>query len=120
MRVFIGYGYNPRDKWVETYVVPMVKAFGCTVEHGKTVYGGALPDEVLRLIRGSDAMMGFTTQRDPAGTDASGQPIFTTHPWVVQELTAAISQNPPIPFVEVREERVIDPGGIISAHNAQR
>src|SRR5207249_3197882 len=57
---------------------------------------------------------------DPAGTDASGQPIFTTHPWVVQELTAAISQNPPIPFVEVREEGVIDPGGIISAHNAQR
>jgi hypothetical protein len=38
----------------------------------------------------------------------------------VQELSAAISQNPPIPIVEVREEGVIDPGGIISAHNAQR
>jgi hypothetical protein len=34
IRVFIGYGYNARDKWVETHVVPLVKAFGNTVVHG--------------------------------------------------------------------------------------
>jgi hypothetical protein len=25
LRVFIGYGYNARDRWVETHVVPLVK-----------------------------------------------------------------------------------------------
>lgn len=120
MRVFIGYGYNPRDRWVETYVIPIVRAFGCTVEHGKAVYGGALPEEVLRVIRASDAMIGFTTQRDHVGVDAAGQPLFTTHPWVIHELTAAMSQDPPIPFVEVREEGVADPGGMLAAHDAQR
>ena len=115
MRVFVGYGYNDRDKWVETYVLPLVKAFGCEVVHGKTVFGGALPDEVFKLIRSSDAMIGFTTRRDPAGKN-----LFSTHPWVVQELTAAHAQDPPIPFVEVREEGVVSPGGVIEAANAQR
>ena len=90
------------------------------MEHGKAVYGGALPEEILKLIRTSDAVLGFTTRRDDAGVDPAGQPRFTTHPWVVQELTAAISQNPPIPSVEVREEGVIAPGGIIDGQNAQR
>jgi len=114
MRVFIGYGYNERDKWVETYVIPLVEAFGCKPVHGKVAYGGALPPEVVDLIRGSDAMLGFTTRRDAAGPNQS-----TTHPWVVQELVTAYSQTPPIPFVEVREEGV-SPGGMIEAYNAQR
>ena len=71
---------------------------------GRTVFGGALPNEVFKLIRSSDAMIGFTTRRDPVGQDQ-----FTTHPWVVQELTAAQTQDPPIPFVEVREQGVIFP-----------
>ena len=120
MRVFIGYGYNPRDKWIETYVIPVVKAFGCTVQHGKVAYGLGLSDEVLKIIRSSDAMIGFTTRRDSDGLDQAGQEVFTTHPWVIQELTAAMSQNPPIPFVEVREEGVRAPGGMLDANNAQR
>ena len=83
--------------------------------HGRAVYGGALPDEVLRSIRSSEAMIGFTTRRDPAGQDS-----FYTHPWVVQELVAAHSQLPRIPFVEVREEGVLSPGGIIEAADNQR
>lgn len=76
--------------------------------------------KVLRSIRESDAMIGFTTRRDAAGADQSGRPQFTTHPWVIQELNAAMTQNPPIPFVEVWEEGVIEPGGMISAANTQR
>lgn len=117
IRVFVGYGYNARDKWVETHVIPLVRAFGCKVEHGKAVYGGTLPNEVLKLIQASDAMIGFTTRRDP---DPGKPGQFTTHPWVVQELTAALSQVPPIPWVEVREEGVVSPGGMIEAMNTQR
>jgi hypothetical protein len=115
MRVFIGYGYNDRDRWIERYVFPLVEAFGCKVVHGKVAYGGALPPEVIDLIRGSDAMLGFTTRRDAAGPSQ-----FTTHPWVVQELVAAYSQAPSIPFVEVREDSVVSPGGMLDAVDAQR
>ena len=120
MRVFIGYGYNERDKWVESYVVPLVVAFGCDVKHGKAVYGGALPDEVLKSIRSSDAMIGFTTRREPAGQNQAGQDQFSTHPWVIHELGAALNRDPRIPFVEVRESGVISPGGMIEAANQQR
>lgn len=64
MRVFVGYGYNQRDQWVDDYVLPLLVAFGCEVVHGKAVYGGALPDEVIMAIRTSDAAIGFTTRRE--------------------------------------------------------
>src|SRR2546425_7914723 len=64
MRIFVGYGYNERDKWIEDYVIPLVIAFGCEVVHGKAVYGGALPDEGMKAIRTSDAVIGFTTRRE--------------------------------------------------------
>lgn len=115
MRIFIGYGYNDRDRWIETFVFPLAEAFGCKVVHGKIAYGGALPPEVVDLIRSCDAMIGFTTRRDAAAPNQ-----FTTHPWVVQELVTAHSQMPSIPFVEVREEGVIPPGGLLDAINAQR
>src|SRR5271155_2000804 len=115
MRVFIGYGYNPRDKWIEEYVFPLVVAFGCEIVNGKAVYGGALPNEITKEIRSSDAMIGFTTRREPAGADQ-----FRTHAWVVHELTTAHVQDPPIPWVEVREQGVIPPGGILDAAQMQR
>ena len=115
MRVFVGYGYNDQDRWVEEYVFPLVEAFGSEVLHGRAVYGGALPEEVIRVIRTSDAMIGFTTRREAVGADQ-----FRTHDWVVQELVTANAQDPRIPWVEVRQEGVISPGGILDAVDAQR
>ncbi|PWU08730.1 MAG: hypothetical protein C5B51_07410 [Terriglobia bacterium] len=115
MRIFMAYGYNDRDKWVEQHIIPLVTAFGCDVVHGKAVFGGALPDEVMKLIRTSDAVLGFTTRRDLI---APGQ--YRTHDWVVQELLTAHTQDPPIPWVEIREEGVISPGGVLEFANAQR
>ena len=113
MRVFVGYGYNPRDKWIEDYVLPLVVAFGYDLAHGKLVYGGALPDEIIKTIRLSDAMLGFTTRREP-----SREGLFRTHPWVVQELLTAHAED--LPWVEVREEGVESPGGILDAAGTQR
>jgi hypothetical protein len=94
--------------------MPLAAAFGCEIVHGRVVYGASLAIEVLKQIQTCDAMIGFTTRRD----DLPGDPgKFTTHPWVVQELSAALTQA--IPFVEVREVGV-SPGGMIEAHNAQR
>lgn len=115
MRIFVGYGYNERDRWIEDYVFPLVVAFGCEVVHGKSVYGGALPDEVMKAIRTSDALIGFTTRRELL---VEGQ--YRTHDWVVQELLTAHTQDPRIPWVEIREQGVISPGGILEAADAQR
>jgi hypothetical protein len=68
-----------------------------------------------KSIRTSDAMIGFTTRRDAVPPDQ-----WTTHDWVVQELVAAHSQEPRIPFVEVHEQGVRSPGGILEAVDAQR
>jgi hypothetical protein len=118
MRVFIGYGYNDRDKWIEQYVFPLAVAFGCEVVHGKVVYGGPLPGEIVKLIRTCDAMIGFTTRREEI---APGSGQYRTHDWVVQELVTANAQtDPEIPWVEVRQEGVVSPGGILEGANAQR
>jgi hypothetical protein len=119
-RVFIGYGYHDRDLWVEKYVVPFVTAFGCTPVDGREVFGAALSSEVTQQIHSCHAMIGFTTRRDPAGHDAAGNEKFTTHDWVVQELITALTHTPPIPFVEIREQGVVSPGGMIEAANFQR
>ena len=115
MRIFVGYGYNQRDEWIDKFVFPLLMAFGCDVVHGKVVYGGMLPDEVMKAIRAADALIGFTTRREQI---ASGQ--YRTHDWVVQELLTAHAQDPSLPWVEVREEGVISPGGILESVSAQR
>lgn len=115
MRIFAGYGYNDRDQWVEQYVFPLLAALECEVIHGRVAYGGALPDEVMKLIRSADAMLGFTTRRESLGNDQ-----YRTHDWVVQELLTAHSHEPRVPWVEIREEGVISPGGILDAADSQR
>ena len=105
MRIFVGYGYNDRDRWIEAYVFPLLSAFGCELLHGNAVYGGTLSDEILKTIRTADAVLGFTTRRDEL---APG--IYRTHDWVVHELFAAHAQDPRIPWVEVREEGVLAMG----------
>lgn len=69
----------------------------------------------MKAIRTADALIGFTTRRDPV---AAGQ--YRTHEWVVQELLTAHAQEPRIPWVEIREQGVISPGGIIESADAQR
>jgi hypothetical protein len=116
MQIFVSYGYNERDAWIEQYVFPLLSALGCDVVHGKAVYGGAIPHEVTKLIRNSDALIGFTTRRE-----AVRPGHYRTHEWVVQELLIAHTQgDPPIPWVEVREQGVLAPGGLLDAAGTQR
>jgi hypothetical protein len=57
-------------------------------------------------------MIGFTTRREP-----SGEGLFKTHEWVVQELLMAHAEK--LPWVEVREEGVMSPGRILEAAATQ-
>ncbi len=58
MRIFVGYGYNDRDKWVEDFVFPLIEAFGDTPVAGKEIFGQNLNDGVRGLIKECDALMG--------------------------------------------------------------
>jgi hypothetical protein len=109
MKIFVGYGYNPRDAWIEDLVFQLIKAFGNEVTHGKQTYGGTLTGGVGDELLESNAMIGFRTRRgDP---DSTGS--YRTHPWVDDELLTVASFKKHIPFIEVRETQVELPAGML-------
>jgi hypothetical protein len=108
MKIFVGYGYNERDHWIEKLVFPLIVSFGAEVVSGKEVAGQLLGDAVCGLIKRSDAMIGFTTRRgdvDPGGA------MWGTHRWVTDELTAAYTLE--VPFAEVREAGITPQEGML-------
>jgi hypothetical protein len=112
-RVFLGYGYNERDKWIEDRVFPILQALGLQILHGKDMHGEQLQDGVKARIDQSDALIGFCTLREGHETEA-----FNTHPWVREEMAYALGRRPPIPIIEVREDGVSAVEGLVG--NRQR
>lgn len=112
MKIFVAYGYNERDKWIKELVFPIIEAFGADVETGETTYDGAIPDSVRNKIRRSDALIAFTTRRNPQD---SGDKL--THRWVIEELAvAAAIDSLKNRTVEVREKGVDEQGGMTHAN----
>jgi hypothetical protein len=106
LKIFVGFGYNERDRWVPELVFPLIRAFGCEVVTGEELQGQQITDEVRRRVEGSDALIAFRTRRgDP---DAGG--VYRTHRWVEDELALAIGAR--LRVAEVREEGVDDQGGL--------
>lgn len=46
MKIFVGFGYNDRDKWIRDLVFPIIRAFGHEVLTGEEAYGDILPEYV--------------------------------------------------------------------------
>lgn len=117
MKIFVAYGYNPRDEWISEMVFPVVEAFGAQIETGEVTYGGSIPQSVRTKIERSDAVLAFTTRRLP-NNDGGGAAAIPglTHHWVIQELGAAYALGKPA--VEVRETGVDNQGGL--TENNQR
>jgi hypothetical protein len=106
MRVFVGYGYNERDKWIEDHVFPVLECMGFVVVHGKDMHGQILQPEVDFRIDQSDAVVGFFTEREGQGTAD-----FTSHIWVRDEILHALLKNKPV--VLIREDTAKVPEGMI-------
>jgi hypothetical protein len=106
MRVFVGYGYNDRDKWIEEKVLPILRCAGFTVLHGRKCSGKELPAEVRGRLDESDAAIGFFTIRP-----RQGKADFTSHLWVRDEILYAIGRDKPI--VLIREKGVRLPDGLV-------
>jgi hypothetical protein len=108
MRVFVGYGYNARDQWIEDAVFPILRALGFEILHGKEMHGDVLQGAVQARINQSQGLIGFCTLRQGHETEA-----FNTHPWVRDEIVYALGHKPPKPFIEVRENGVKEVKGIV-------
>ena len=68
MKLFVGYGYNARDEWIEELVFPLIQSFDFEVESGKGLEGQSLSEQVKKRIEKSRAAIGFCTRRDPLAT----------------------------------------------------
>jgi hypothetical protein len=106
MRVFVGYGYNQRDAWIEQDVFPILQAMSLAIVHGKDMHGEALQDGVKSRIHQADALIGFSTLRE-----GQEQAAFNTHIWVRDEMGHALTLEKPV--VEVREQGVRDLPGLL-------
>jgi hypothetical protein len=80
MKVFVAYGYNDQNKWIEEMAIPVIKALGFEVVHGKEIPGLDISDEIIDRIKSCDLLVGFLTKRedDPGGGK-----------WVRDEIVAA-------------------------------
>lgn len=107
MRIFVAYGYNPRDEWIPTLVFPIIEAFGAEVVTGEKMWGESIPPRVQERIRQADSLIGFATQRGSRLPDGT----YGTHRWVTDEIAYALGLGRLI--VEVRETGVTDQGGLV-------
>lgn len=105
MRVFLSFGYNAYDQWIEDQVAPILRSVGYTVVDGKDLVGLQLQSEVEQRIDRSDAAIGFFTIRE-----GQGHADFTSHIWVRDEMFYAKTRGKPM--VLVREEGVNLPNGL--------
>ena len=106
MKVFVGYGYNDRDRWIEDRLFPILESAGLSVIHGKDMHGQELSPTVKTRIDQSDAAIGFFTLRDGQG-DAD----FTSHIWVRDEIVHALAKGKVV--IPVKEVGVKVPDGLI-------
>jgi hypothetical protein len=101
MKIFIGFGYNDRDKWINELVIPLIKVLGCEIETGEEMQGERLSEGVVERISEADACIGFLTKR---GDTPNADGKFPTHRWVIEELNTGLNKGKPI--FEIREKGI--------------
>jgi hypothetical protein len=106
MKIFVGFGYNDRDRWIEEQVFPILGGMGFIVVDGKDMHGQVLSPEVQSRIEQSDAAIGFFTVRE-----GQGEADFTSHIWVRDEMVHANAKGKPI--IPVKEEGARIPDGLL-------
>jgi hypothetical protein len=106
MRLFVGFGYNNRDHWIEEQVFPILSGMGFIVRDGKEMHGEILQPEVQSRIEQSDVAIGFFTVRE-----GQGEADFSSHVWVRDEMVHANAIGKPI--IPVKEEGAKVPDGLL-------
>lgn len=87
MQVFLSYSFRPEDRELVTRVESLLSTHDVPIVTGKRLGGEGLTEEVMRRIESADALIALMTRRDELGNAGSG--VWTTHPWVRDELNHA-------------------------------
>lgn len=103
MTVFVSFGYNDRDEWIQRQVFPVLRGMGFNVTDGKDMHGQMLQPTVQGRIEQSDAAIGFFTLRE-----GQGQAEFNSHVWVRDEIVYALAKGKPIIYIKEDGARVPD------------
>ena len=103
MTIFVGFGYNDRDSWIEGQVFPILRCMGFNVVDGKAMHGEILQPAVQSRIEQSDAAVGFFTL-----CERQGDADFNSHIWVRDEMVYAHATGRPIVYVKEEGARVPD------------
>jgi len=106
MKVFVGFGYNERDKWIIGDVFPILHCMGFVVVTGEEMHGQELSPEVKRRIEQSDVVVGFLTIRDE-----QDKGDFNSHLWVQNELLWGVAKDKPI--IPIKELNVKVPDAML-------
>ena len=106
MKVFVGFGYNDRDDWIEKQIFPILRGMGFTVVDGKDMHGEILQPEIQSRIEQCDAVIGFFTIRE-----GQGGGDFNSHIWIRDEMVYAIAIHKPI--IPIKEEGGRVPDGLL-------
>ncbi len=105
MKIFVAYGYNNRDAWIPDTINPLIEAFGSEPVDGRELGGELLPPAIEHSIAECDALIAFCTRREERADHS-----WTTHQWVLGELTVAVAGNKKV--LEVYENGVARNAGI--------
>jgi len=107
LRIFIGYGYNERDRWIEEDMFPILRPLNLEILTGKDLYNEeSLQTGVKDRINQSYGVIGFCTLR--LGQEHAA---YNSHPWVRDELLFALGAHKAI--IHVREDGVQIPAGML-------
>jgi hypothetical protein len=121
MKIFVSWPYE--TKWVEQYAIPLIESYGVEVVTGKALQGEhTLTDGAKNAIAACDALVAFTTRRDPAPSRSAANRESlpkkrsmnsggsNTSDWVVDEIKHAKSLCKRV--FEFREGGVVYPDKI--------
>jgi len=86
MKIFVSYSFKAENRWVDDYVIPLVRCFGHEVLTGRILDAGPLDEEVRGRMRQCRRVLCFVTRGEPR-YDQSGVVVSYAPPdWVRDEL----------------------------------
>jgi hypothetical protein len=105
MRIFVSYSFRPENKWVDDYVIPLIRCFGHEPVTGDILEDRAIPDEVRDKIKGTKRVLCFMTRADPIYGQNGAISGYAPPDWVRDELM--LGRGAEKVAIEFREEGVI-------------
>jgi hypothetical protein len=104
MKIFVSYSFRAETRWVDDYVIPLIRCFGHEPVTGRILDGGSIPDEVRRLIKSTKRVLCFVTRAKLNHGEDRSLTSYAPPDWVRDELM--MSRGADKTAIEFREKDV--------------